>query len=130
MAKDKPTRSSRKSIAQAFLHLVISGKIHEAYATHVRQDMKHHNPYYAGDAASLERGMQENDAEFPTKTIDIRHVLEDGNLVAVHSHVTLQPGQPGFATVHMFRFEGDRIVELWDIVQAIPEDSKNTNGMF
>jgi len=32
--------------------------------------------------------------------------------------------------VHILRFEGDRIVELWDIGQEIPQDSPNEHGMF
>ena len=28
------------------------------------------------------------------------------------------------------RFEGDRIVELWDIGQPVPAESVNANGMF
>jgi len=33
-------------------------------------------------------------------------------------------------SVHLFRFEGDHIVELWDIGQPVPAESVNTNGMF
>ena len=29
-----------------------------------------------------------------------------------------------------FRFQGDRIVELWDLGQPVPEKSPNENGMF
>ena len=34
------------------------------------------------------------------------------------------------AVVHIFRFEGGRIAELWDLGMPIPEDSVNENGMF
>jgi hypothetical protein len=36
----------------------------------------------------------------------------------------------GAALVHVFRFEGDRIAELWDIGQPVPEHSVNAAGMF
>ena len=32
--------------------------------------------------------------------------------------------------MHIFRFDGDRVVELWDVSQAAPEDSPNRRGMF
>jgi hypothetical protein len=32
--------------------------------------------------------------------------------------------------VHIFRFGGDRIAELKDLDQAVPEDSPSENGMF
>ena len=42
----------------------------------------------------------------------------------------LHAADPGFAAVHLFRFDGDRIVELWDVGQPVPEESPNENGVF
>jgi predicted SnoaL-like aldol condensation-catalyzing enzyme len=66
----------------------------------------------------------------PDKRLDVQHALEDGDLVAVHSHLRQKPGDAGVAVVHLFRFEGDRIAELWDIVQPVPSESVNVVGMF
>src|SRR5262249_13848809 len=44
--------------------------------------------------------------------------------------VRQKPGDLGAAVVHIFKFEGNLIVELWDMGQAVPEDSPNENGMF
>lgn len=52
------------------------------------------------------------------------------DLVAVHSHVRKKPDEWGAAVVHIFKFQGDCIVELWDIGQPVPERSPNENGMF
>ena len=56
--------------------------------------------------------------------------LEDGDLVTTYSHVKQSPSDSGFALMHIFRFVDSRIVEMWDINQAILEDSPNENGMF
>ena len=74
--------------------------------------------------------MEENARKYPLKTFDIKHILEDGNLVAIHSHVKLKPDHPGVALIHIFRFEVGKIMELWDFGQAVPEDGVNENGMF
>jgi len=50
--------------------------------------------------------------------------------VATLAHVRHKKGEPGAAVVHVFRFEGDRIAELWDVGQEVPADSPNQNGMF
>lgn len=71
--------------------------------------------------------MEKNAAEHPNKTLEVQRVLSDGDLVAVHSRVRPAPADAGLATVHLFRFEGDRIAELWDLGQPVPP---NKNGMF
>jgi catechol 2,3-dioxygenase-like lactoylglutathione lyase family enzyme len=43
--------------------------------------------------------------------------LEDGDLVAPHSHVRQKPDDRAAALVHLFRFEGDRMADLCDIGQ-------------
>ncbi len=122
--------TSRKDIALEFLRMVTAGDIGEAYRRHVAPGFRHHNAWFAGDADSLMRGMEENHGRFPHKQAQVHHALEDGDAVAVHSHVRLQPGDRGVALVHIFRFEQDRIAELWDLGQPVPEESPNQYGMF
>ncbi len=74
--------------------------------------------------------MEENHAQFPEKLLDIRHVVAEGDLVAVHSRVRLSPDKPEMALAHLFRFSGDRIVELWDVGQPAPAEMVNELGMF
>jgi len=74
--------------------------------------------------------MEENEAQFPNKIFKVHHVLEDGDLVAAHSHLRMKPDEPANSVVHIFRFENDRIAELWDIGQLISQDSPNANGPF
>jgi predicted SnoaL-like aldol condensation-catalyzing enzyme len=75
--------------------------------------------------------MQEASEATPNKTIETKHVYEEGDTVIAYSHVTRQdPEAAEVAVVHMFRFEQDRIVELWDVGQDIAKDSPNENGMF
>ncbi len=121
---------TRKDRAIAFLTLVAEGDVRNAYAQYAAPDFRHHNPYYKGDAASLMHGMEDHAAEFPAMTIDVMRALEDGDLVAVHSRVRLTPEGPNVALVHIFRFRGDAIVELWDVTQPVPENCPNKNGMF
>jgi predicted SnoaL-like aldol condensation-catalyzing enzyme len=119
-----------KQLAIEFLTLAASGKLDEAYGRYVGPGFRHHNPYYTADMEALKRGMQDSTRENPGTTLKVQRALQDGNEVAVHSHVKLRSEDRGFAVVHICRFEGDRIVEFWDIAQAVPEDSRNAHGMF
>ncbi|MES2353021.1 MAG: nuclear transport factor 2 family protein [Pseudomonadota bacterium] len=119
-----------KEAAIAFLTQVTSGKIREAYRTYVGPEFRHHNPYFRGDGQSLMIGMEENHVKFPDKILAVQRTLQDGNFVAVHSNVKLMPGDINMAVVHIFRFEGNLIAELWDIGQPVPENCANEQGMF
>ena len=121
---------TRKELALAFLHHIIAGRIQEAYADHVAADFVHHNPYFPSDAASLLKGMADSQENFPNKLFDIQHALEDRDLVAVHSRLRFNEHDRGMAVVHLFRFDGQRIAEFWDVGQAEPEDMANELGMF
>ena len=121
---------SRKQAATSFMQLVAAGNVREAYQNYIGPNFRHHNPLFKGDADSLRIAMEENAAKNPGKAIDVQHALEDGDLVAVHSHIRQSPDDRGAAVVHIFRFVGDRVVELWDMGQPVPEDSPNENGMF
>ena len=119
-----------KEIAKDFLRRAATGDVREAYRLYVAPNFRHHNAYFKGDADSLRRAMEENAAQFPEKALVIHHVLAEGDLVAIHGHVRLKPQDRGLALFHLFRFAGDKIVELWDMGQEVPEGSPNENGMF
>jgi predicted SnoaL-like aldol condensation-catalyzing enzyme len=121
---------TNKDAAVSFLKLGSSGKVNEAYAKYTDLRFCHHNPYFEGSAQSLAAGMVDNARQFPDKVLEIKHVIAEGDLVVIHSHVRLKPGDLGVALVHIFRFENGRIVELWDLGQPIPEESPNQYGMF
>ena len=123
-------KNSLKEKAVSFLQLVASGEVREAYRRYISLDFRHHNPFFQGDAESLMLAMEENAAENPNKILEVKRVIEEGDLVAVHSHVKQKQDDLGGAVVHIFRFHNNFIVELWDVGQPIPENSPNENGVF
>ncbi|HSK77023.1 MAG TPA: nuclear transport factor 2 family protein [Thermoanaerobaculia bacterium] len=127
---EEATTQGQKEAAMDFLRLVVSGKVGEAYRKYIGPEFRHHNAFFKSDAESLRAAMEENAAQSPNKVLEIHRALEDGDLVAVHSHIRQHPDDRGAAVVHIFRFEGDRIAEAWDVGQAVPESSPNELGMF
>lgn len=118
-----------KESAVDFLQQVTAGKIREAYEKYATTNFIHHNPHFKGDGESLAQAMEEHRRQFPNKVYDMKHVLEDGDLVAVHGRVELETGGKGIVVVYIFRFENDKIAELWDVGEEIPPNSPNENGM-
>jgi predicted SnoaL-like aldol condensation-catalyzing enzyme len=123
--------SNQRKAAESFLKMAGMGNVDDAYQKYVAPSFIHHNQYFKGDRQSLLTAMQEASKTSPNKSIEIKRIYEDGDTVITHSLVTRQdPKAPDIAVVHIFRFEHDRIAELWDVGQPISNDSPNENGMF
>ena len=127
---DSSEVQTHKQAAVEFLQLVVKGLIDEAYQKHVDMPGKHHNPYFPAGFPALKESMIENHVRFPNKQLMVRNVLGDDDMAVVHSHIVLRPGETGVAAVHLFRFHGDKIVEMWDVGQPVPTDSPNKDGAF
>lgn len=119
-----------KDAASEFLKLTSKGQVTEAFDLYVASDFRHHNIHFKGDAESLKEAMIASAEYLPAKELEIQFVIQEENRVAVYSKVVISPGEPGIALVHFFRFSNGKIVELWDLVQAPPEEINNENGLF
>jgi predicted SnoaL-like aldol condensation-catalyzing enzyme len=61
----------------------------------------------------------------------IKRVFAEGDYVILHVQWTgLMDGERGEAVVDIFRLEGGKVVEHWDVIQPIPETAANQNSMF
>jgi predicted SnoaL-like aldol condensation-catalyzing enzyme len=119
----------RTRIARDFLRLASSGEVAAAYRDHVAPGFRHHNPWFAAGAAALAAGMEEAAVKAPNRSLTVQRTAEEGDVVFVHSRVDTQAGAV-IAVVHIFRFEGDRIAELWDVGMVAPETTPNADGIF
>jgi predicted SnoaL-like aldol condensation-catalyzing enzyme len=119
-----------KKSAAEFLQWVTDGKIDEAFQKHVLMAGKHHNAFTPKGFAALKKGMSDNDRMFPNKKFNILRVVGEGDLVVVHSHLELVPGEKELAVVHLMRFEGGKIAEFWDLPQMVPSEVVNEDGLF
>jgi predicted SnoaL-like aldol condensation-catalyzing enzyme len=102
---------NNKQIAVSFLCLASSGKVREAYEKYIHPEFRHHNPHFRGDRESPLFGMEQSAVEFPDKSFEAVRALEDGNLVVVHGKIRFGPDRHENSLIHIFRFEGERIVE-------------------
>jgi hypothetical protein len=57
--------TSLKDAAIDFLTRIVAGDIRGAYDRHAGAGFRHHNPYFRGDADSLRKGMEEDEAKNP-----------------------------------------------------------------
>ena len=123
------TSTDRKQIATEFLRLARAGD-RAAIERLVTPNARHHSAYFAAGMPALFDAMIAAATSAPERTSDVKRVLADGDYVVVHSHMKPTPADAGVAVVHIFRFDGDRIAELWDVGQPVPAENPNVDGMF
>ena len=66
----------------------------------------------------------------PAPKGEIKRVFADRDFVILHVHWTGLFGKNGDAVIDLFRLEDGKVVEHWDVIQAIPDTSRNDNTMF
>lgn len=122
---------TNKEKAISFLQMAGTGNVQEAYDRFIADNFIHHNQYFKGDRNSLLVAMQEAHKASPNKRIETKQCFEEGNTVITHSLVVRQNAEElDIAVVHIFRFEGEKVAELWDLGQLLAKDSPNENGAF
>lgn len=89
-----------------------------------------HAPDVADGKQGLARAMAEIDAQMPQISYDIKHIIAEGALVTLMSHLRPTPDARGQMLFNIFRFDSGKIVEHWETLQDIPETSANGNGVF
>jgi predicted SnoaL-like aldol condensation-catalyzing enzyme len=121
--------ADRKRIAVDFLRCAREGDRASAERL-VAPGAKHHDPYFPAGMPALLDAIMAAAKQSTERQFDVKRVLAEGDFVVVHSHVRQRPTEAGAAVVHLFRFDGDRIAELWDVGQPVPADNPNRDGMF
>ena len=85
-----------------------------------------HNPLFPNGTAPL-AGYLKQAGSLPC---EVKRMAIDDDLAFIHVRY-LDWGGKEHAGVDIFRFDSDgRIVEHWDVLQPIPEQSANANTMF
>ncbi|MBI4977895.1 MAG: ester cyclase [Spirochaetes bacterium] len=118
-----------KETAVAFLRETIAGNTDAAFEAFIHRDFKHHNPFYKSSAHDLRSGMADSFQNIPDKQLEIGSVTAENDMATVHARLVIN-GEITLSAVYIFRFKDAKIIELWDIVQQVPEDSVNELGMF
>jgi predicted SnoaL-like aldol condensation-catalyzing enzyme len=119
-----------KHVVVDYYQTAFDGNPEKAVADHFGDRYVQHNPGAADGPEAFIGFVKWLRSEYPRLTLEIKRVIAEGDLVATHSHLILEPGKPGRALADFFRLENGKVVEHWDVIQDVPSTSANPNGMF
>ncbi|NOQ73356.1 MAG: hypothetical protein GQ574_15225 [Crocinitomix sp.] len=126
----KETLDNNKANAIAFYKMAYEGQAGKAVELYVGADYIQHNPLVGDGKAPFILYFERMQKEYPDKSIEFVRAIAEGDLVALHTHQTW-PGNQEYVTMDFFRFDSNgKIVEHWDAMQEIPNDTLNGNTMY
>jgi predicted SnoaL-like aldol condensation-catalyzing enzyme len=122
-----------KQVVVDYYQTAFNGNPEKAVADHFGPRYIQHNPEAQDGPEAFIGFVRWLRGQYPDLQLDIKRVIAEGDMVVTHSHLDLEPGNPdnpGRALADFFRVENGKVVEHWDVIQAIPATSANNNGMF
>jgi predicted SnoaL-like aldol condensation-catalyzing enzyme len=121
---------ANKQNAIAFYQTAYLGDPSGAVESYVGAEYIQHNPLVADGTQAFIDYFNEMTRNYPSKSIEFIRAVAEDDLVALHTHQTW-PGNEQYVTMDFFRFDDNgKIVEHWDVIQPVPDESRNGNSMY
>ncbi|PGW27747.1 nuclear transport factor 2 family protein [Bacillus cereus] len=131
VSKDNVTEKEKnKKMVVDFYNEVFNKHNIDIIPKYVSEDYKQHNPFVADGRKAFMDFFKEDFVKNPNSSAEIKRVVAEGDTVALHVHSRTNSQDKGVAIVDIFRIKDGKIVEHWDVIQEIPNDTANNNTMF
>lgn len=126
------TPEQNKQNALSFYEMAFNQhKVKEATEKYIGAEYKQHNPTVKDGAQAFIEAFEPFLKAHPKSRAEVKRVVAEGDLVMLHVHSTLDDQDRGEAVVDIFRFDHNgKIVEHWDVIQAVPEKTESGRSMF
>lgn len=121
---------ANKQNAIDFYRTAYLGDPIKAVELYVGAEYIQHNPLVGDGKQPFIDYFTQMAEDYPDKKIEFVRAVAEGDLVALHTH-QVWPGNEEYVTMDFFRFDDSgKIVEHWDSIQEVPDETKNGNSMY
>lgn len=130
--KAQSVAERNKANALAFYEMAFNQhRVQEAADRYIGKTYLQHNPGVTDGAQAFVDAFVPFLKENPQSRAEIKRVMADGDLVMLHVLSRTSPQDKGEAVVDIFRFDkAGKIVEHWDVIQAVPDKTASGRSMF
>lgn len=121
---------ANRQVVLQFYEAGLNRKDADAALQYVGNRYVQHNPNAADGPEGFRQFITFLRDKYPNSHSEIVKSFVDGDHVILHVHAVREPGTRGNAIIDIFKLENGKIVEHWDVTQAIPEKTASGNPMF
>jgi predicted SnoaL-like aldol condensation-catalyzing enzyme len=119
-----------KALVSGFIDSVFNAKQLDRIDSFLAPDYIQHNPGVPTGREGFRAAIGGFLTATPTYRFEVKRMIAEGDLVVVHGHGRAAPEDRGTAIVDIYRVVDGKLVEHWDVMQAVPKSMAHTNGMF
>jgi predicted SnoaL-like aldol condensation-catalyzing enzyme len=120
-------KENKKLVANLYQE-VFGDKNIDAVDKYIGDTYIQHNPSVADGKEALKAALKVWFKDAPKEKIDIQHLGADGNFVYIHTRS--KQGNKTISVMDIFRIDGGKVVEHWDVLQEVPAKAANDHPMF
>ena len=119
---------SNKKLVSDLYQEVFGDKNIDVLDNYLVENYIQHNPGVADGREALKKALEIWFKDAPKEKIDIQHIGADCDFVYIH--LKSKQGNKTLSVIDIFKIEGNKVVEHWDVIQEVPAKSANPHPMF
>lgn len=127
---DDSEEANKEAVVAFYEMTFIDHKPEEAADKYIGDEYIQHNPNLPDGKKPFVDFFTGFFEKNPDARNEIKRVIAEDDLVVLHVHSKAGKDDSGRAVMDIFRLEDGLIVEHWDVMQPVPEESANDNTMF